>query len=81
LNLKNSFNKRKKQIKRMRVKLKKIKQQKLWLNYKIESQKNFNKSVKEKYYKKDQNKKTKHMRNCNWRTKLKKKSIQEIRKK
>jgi hypothetical protein len=65
----------------MRVKLKKIKQQKLWLNYKIESQKNFNKSVKEKYYKKDQNKKTKHMRNCNWRTKLKKKSIQEIRKK
>jgi hypothetical protein len=41
----------------MRVKLKKIKQQKLWLNYKIESQKNFNKSVKEKYYKKDQNKK------------------------
>jgi hypothetical protein len=57
LNLKNSFNKRKKQIKRMRVKLKKIKQQKLWLNYKIESQKNFNKSVKEKYYKKDQNKK------------------------
>jgi hypothetical protein len=41
----------------MRVKLKKIKQQKLWLNYKIESQKNFNKSVKKKYYKKDQNKK------------------------
>jgi hypothetical protein len=66
----------------MRVELKKkIKQQKLWLNYKIESKKNFNKSVKKKYNKKRSKWKTKHMRNCNWRTKLKKDSIQEIRKK
>jgi hypothetical protein len=51
------------------------------LNYKIESQKNFNKSVKEKYYKKDQNEKQNiweiAIEGLNW----KKNSIQEIRKK
>ena len=55
----------------MRVKLEKIKPKKLWLKNKIESQKNFKKRAKKKN--KDQNEK-KHMRNCNWRTKLKKKT-------
>jgi hypothetical protein len=49
---------------------KKKKQQKIWLNNEIKSQKNFNKSAKEKTLEnEDQNEK--HMRNSNWRTKLK----------
>jgi hypothetical protein len=40
--------KKKKQIKRIRVKLKKIKQQKNWLNDEIKSKNNFNKSAKQK---------------------------------
>ena len=48
----------------------KKKQQKLWLNDEIESKKYFNKSVK----KKRPEKKTKHIRNCNWMNKLKHKT-------
>jgi hypothetical protein len=48
LKRKKNFNKRKKEIKRTRAKLKTIKQHKLWLNDKIKNQQNFNKRAKEK---------------------------------
>jgi hypothetical protein len=50
--LKNSFNKKKKNQKNKGQIEKKIKQQKVWLKVEIESQKNFNKSVKENFFKK-----------------------------
>jgi hypothetical protein len=48
--LKNSFNKKKKNQKNKGQIEKKIKQQKVWLKVEIESQKNFNKSVKENFF-------------------------------
>jgi len=63
----------------MRVKLKK--KQKIWLKDEIESQKTSTKMPRKKIIKKWGLKwKTKHIKNCNWKTKLKKKtSIKEIR--
>jgi hypothetical protein len=61
----------------MRVKLEK---KKLWLKDEIESHKNLNKKAKEEEKKWGSKWKTKHMINCNWKTKLKKKNLyKEIR--
>jgi hypothetical protein len=73
--LKSSFNK----IKRKSIEWgsNKKKQQKFWLKNEIESKKNFKKGSRKKNQNqknKDQNKKTKHIRNCSWRTKLKTKT-------
>jgi hypothetical protein len=67
--LKNCFNKRKKSKEWGNWK---IKQQKFWLNNEI-ARKKFNKSAKDniRNFKKWGPKwKTKHIRNCNWKTKL-----------
>jgi hypothetical protein len=56
----------------MRVKLRKIKQQKIDWRMKLKTRKTSTK-VPSKKKKKEPDWKTKHMRNCNWRTKLIKK--------
>ena len=71
MELNNSFNKRKK-IKRIRVKLKKIKQ-KNWLKDEIERKKTSTKMprIKLEILKNKYQKKIKYIRNYNWITKLK----------
>jgi hypothetical protein len=71
LNWKITLIKGKKKTKRMRVKLKKIKQQKIWLKDKIERKNASTKlqGIKIEIKKKWEPKwKTKHMKNCNWMT-------------
>ena len=64
-----------KKNKRMRVKIKKKKQLKIWLKDEIKREKkNFNKSVKDKikkFKKWGPKRKTKYTKNYNWMTKLK----------
>jgi len=57
-----------KKSKEWRLNWKKIKQQKIWLKDENERKKNFNKRAKKK---RDWNEIKKHMKNYNWRTKLK----------